>query len=222
MIAGTTAGPLIEIDRCNLPQEAGPCRAARPSWSYDRVTRECQPFLYGGICTLYFFHLQIPTSLISKGCRGNANRFETLGECQTACVNGTSGISTLPAPAPPRRAGGFVFLFNLFCSSSFFRILLLFFFWSGGFMLGGGGGGVPGGHSSVPIDKEVKMVAAKGNNTLLMTMITIMIVTIIRIIIRWRWWPRRAARPCWRPARGSQARNVPRHNSCKSSRLRLR
>ena len=51
-------------------------------------------------------------------------------------------------------------------------------------MLGGGGGGLPGGHSSVPIDKEVKMVAAKGNNTLLMTMITIMIVTIIRIIIR--------------------------------------
>ena len=114
MIAATTAGPLIEIDRCNLPQEAGPCRAARPSWSYDRVTRECQPFLYGGICTLYFFLLQIPTSLISKGCRGNANRFETEGECQTACVNGTSGISTLPAPAPPRRAGGFVFLFNLF------------------------------------------------------------------------------------------------------------
>jgi len=121
----SAGGPLIEIDRCNLPQEAGPCRAARPSWSYDRVTRECQPFLYGG-------------------CRGNANRFETLGECQTACVNGTSGISTLPAPAPPRRAGG-------------------------GFMLGGGGGGVPGGHSSVPIDKEVKMVAAKGSKTLLTT-----------------------------------------------------
>ena len=51
-------------------------------------------------------------------------------------------------------------------------------------MLGGGGGGVPGGHSSVPIDKEVKMVAAKGNNTLLMTMITIMIVTIIRFRIQ--------------------------------------
>ena len=46
-------------------------------------------------------------------------------------------------------------------------------------MLGGGGGGVPGGHSSVPIDKEVKMVAAnKGNNSLLMTILTIMIVTI--------------------------------------------
>ena len=51
-------------------------------------------------------------------------------------------------------------------------------------MLGGGGGGVPGGHSSVPIDKEVKMVAAKGNNPMLMTMITIMIITIIRIVIR--------------------------------------
>ena len=120
MIAATSAGPLIEIDRCNLPQEAGPCRAARPSWSYDRVTRECQPFLYGGICTLYFFLLQIPTSLISKGCRGNANRFETEGECQTACVNGTSGISTLPAPAPPRRAGGFVFLFFFVLSHSSF------------------------------------------------------------------------------------------------------
>ena len=31
-------------------------------------------------------------------------------------------------------------------------------------MLGGGGGGVPGGHSSVPIDKEVKMVLVDGHD----------------------------------------------------------
>ena len=68
MFAATTAGPLIEIDRCNLPQEAGPCRAARPSWSYDRVTRECQPFLYGGICTLcIFFFYKYQLLLYPKG-----------------------------------------------------------------------------------------------------------------------------------------------------------
>ena len=90
--------------------------------SYDQATRECQPFLYGG-------------------CRGNANRFETQDECRNACVNGTSGLTTLPAPAPPRRPGG-------------------------GFMLGGGGAGVPGGHSPLAVNKEVKMVAAKGQNLL--------------------------------------------------------
>ena len=66
MFAATIAGPLIEIDRCNLPQEAGPCRAARPSWSYDPVTRECQSFLYGGICTLYFFFYKYQLLLYPK------------------------------------------------------------------------------------------------------------------------------------------------------------
>jgi len=116
----SAGGPLIEIDRCKMPQEVGPCRRARPSWSYDQATRECQPFLYGG-------------------CRGNANRFETQDECRSACVNGTSGLTTLPAPAPPRRPGG------------------------GGFSLGGG---VPGGHSPLPVNREVKMVAAKGKGLL--------------------------------------------------------
>ena len=33
-------------------------------------------------------------------------------------------------------------------------------------MRGGGGGGVPGGHSSLAINKEVKMVAGKGKGLL--------------------------------------------------------
>ena len=92
--------------------------------SFDQATRECQPFLFGG-------------------CHGNANRFETQDDCRIACGgNGTSsGLTTLPAPAPPRRPGG------------------------GGFMLGGGGG-VAGGHSAVPVNREVKMVAAKGKSLL--------------------------------------------------------
>ena len=85
-----------------------------------QATRECQPFLFGG-------------------CRGNANRFETQDQCQNACVNGTSssGLTTLPAPAPPRRPGG------------------------GGFR-----GGVPGGHSTLAVNKEVKMVVGKGKGLL--------------------------------------------------------
>ena len=35
---------MIEIDRCKMPQEIGPCRAARPSWSYDQVA-DCLAFL---------------------------------------------------------------------------------------------------------------------------------------------------------------------------------
>ena len=52
-------------------------------------------------------------------------------------------MTTLPAPAPPRRPGGGF----------------------GGFG-GGGGAGVAGGHSALAVNKEVKMVAAKGQNLL--------------------------------------------------------
>ncbi|XP_003380506.1 putative papilin [Trichinella spiralis] len=43
---------------CNLPKDTGPCRAYIPSFYFDRMTQQCQQFVYGG-------------------CQGNENRFPT-------------------------------------------------------------------------------------------------------------------------------------------------
>ncbi|XP_061398210.1 actinia tenebrosa protease inhibitors-like [Musca vetustissima] len=42
------------------------CFAHFPSWSYNADTNECEKFIYGG-------------------CGGNANRFETLEDCERTC-----------------------------------------------------------------------------------------------------------------------------------------
>ncbi|XP_044011690.1 papilin isoform X3 [Aphidius gifuensis] len=55
-------------DVCNLPAEAGPCRGVFPKYYYDRNSRSCRQFLYGG-------------------CDGNANRFSTLPECESVCIH---------------------------------------------------------------------------------------------------------------------------------------
>jgi hypothetical protein len=48
---------------CLLPLETGPCKALFEMFGFDVATGQCEPFVYGG-------------------CQGNANRFETLGECE--------------------------------------------------------------------------------------------------------------------------------------------
>ncbi|KRY54793.1 Papilin, partial [Trichinella britovi] len=51
---------------CNLPKDTGPCRAYIPSFYFDRMTQQCQQFVYGG-------------------CQGNENRFPTRSACEAAC-----------------------------------------------------------------------------------------------------------------------------------------
>ena len=53
-------------ERCNLPVRVGSCDAAIPSYFFNVETQSCQNFTYGG-------------------CFGNANRFQTLEECERAC-----------------------------------------------------------------------------------------------------------------------------------------
>jgi hypothetical protein len=55
---------------CSLPADSGPCRAAIPRWFHNADTGACEPFTYGG-------------------CEGNANNFESLRACQTACAGGS-------------------------------------------------------------------------------------------------------------------------------------
>uniref|UniRef100_A0A6B0UPY2 Putative bpti/kunitz family of serine protease inhibitor n=1 Tax=Ixodes ricinus TaxID=34613 RepID=A0A6B0UPY2_IXORI len=51
---------------CYLKSKTGPCKASLPMYYYDNNTLQCRQFIYGG-------------------CRGNANRFATIEECQKAC-----------------------------------------------------------------------------------------------------------------------------------------
>ncbi|XP_045537794.1 papilin isoform X3 [Papilio machaon] len=53
-------------DICRLPMRAGPCDQSLMRWFYDPSTDSCSQFTYGG-------------------CEGNANRFESLEECESRC-----------------------------------------------------------------------------------------------------------------------------------------
>jgi len=58
-------GP-CEVSVCTLAVEVGPCRALIPRWFFNTATDRCERFFYGG-------------------CAGNANNFQTLDECESAC-----------------------------------------------------------------------------------------------------------------------------------------
>ncbi|XP_054837315.1 kunitz-type serine protease inhibitor 87-like [Eublepharis macularius] len=53
-------------DLCFLPKKVGPCKALKPRFFYNSSTQNCEHFFYGG-------------------CKGNANNFKTLEECQRTC-----------------------------------------------------------------------------------------------------------------------------------------
>merc|ERR1712062_651925 len=67
-----TGKPESEIDRCSLPSDPGRCKMWIPSFYFNRETAKCEKFIYGG-------------------CNGNANRFGSIADCQTACFTGKPG-----------------------------------------------------------------------------------------------------------------------------------
>ncbi|XP_050510138.1 papilin isoform X5 [Diabrotica virgifera virgifera] len=54
-------------DVCNMDRDPGPCRGYFIKYYYDRDTRRCEQFAYGG-------------------CRGNGNRFSSEEECAQICI----------------------------------------------------------------------------------------------------------------------------------------
>ena len=66
---------------CEQDRDAGPCRAAKPRWFYDKSTGACDTFIFGG-------------------CRGNDNNFASEAECERKCVQPTTSktvdVTTLP------------------------------------------------------------------------------------------------------------------------------
>ena len=58
---------IIEVPSlCNLDREIGPCRAYWPRWWYNKQTKTCEPFGFGG-------------------CKGNANNFLDQESCEREC-----------------------------------------------------------------------------------------------------------------------------------------
>jgi hypothetical protein len=78
--AGTPPSVMVdagdgEKDICALPIEPGHCLAYMPRYGFNSDTGECESFIYGG-------------------CQGNANRFDTLSECEAACASSETTTST--------------------------------------------------------------------------------------------------------------------------------
>ncbi|XP_075239222.1 uncharacterized protein LOC142334797 [Convolutriloba macropyga] len=64
-------GPFEEtssVPQCEQPQRVGPCRAAIPRFFYDKETKACVAFIFGG-------------------CNPNDNNFKTNEECIRTCAN---------------------------------------------------------------------------------------------------------------------------------------
>ena len=51
---------------CDQEEVVGLCRAKMPAYYFDKASRTCRLFFYGG-------------------CGGNENRFDTIGDCMAAC-----------------------------------------------------------------------------------------------------------------------------------------
>ena len=58
---------LFHSDPCSLEAERGPCDNNQPRYYYDRHTKTCMEFVYGG-------------------CQGNANRFNNKAQCKRECL----------------------------------------------------------------------------------------------------------------------------------------
>jgi hypothetical protein len=82
--SGGTAGALPDL--CTLPKEVGPCEAAFAAYWHNPKTGVCEPFTYGG-------------------CQGNANRFDSLAACQSACSGGTPDMDACSLPGDCVLAG---------------------------------------------------------------------------------------------------------------------
>lgn len=66
--AGTQTALFCNLlaDICSLPKVIGPCLAFFSRWWYDKETRTCSKFIYGG-------------------CLGNNNNFQSESICTTIC-----------------------------------------------------------------------------------------------------------------------------------------
>ncbi|KAL8613701.1 hypothetical protein ACOMHN_029793 [Nucella lapillus] len=77
-------------DKCLLPVDSGPCRAAFKMYYYNSTTGLCSDFMYGG-------------------CQGNENRFNSPDQCRAAC---SQDKCLLPVDSGPCRAAFKMYYYN--------------------------------------------------------------------------------------------------------------
>ncbi|PRD28418.1 UNVERIFIED_CONTAM: Ppn [Trichonephila clavipes] len=57
----------VKVDVCSLPKDEGSCDGATIQWYYKKEALRCEQFYY-------------------RGCKGNANRFESRRDCENSCA----------------------------------------------------------------------------------------------------------------------------------------
>ncbi|CDW60492.1 Tissue factor pathway inhibitor 2, partial [Trichuris trichiura] len=67
---------------CELPSDSGPCMAYFTKYYYNKESKKCETFVYGG-------------------CQGNENRFDTLEECEAKCAEEKPVKDPCKLPADP-------------------------------------------------------------------------------------------------------------------------
>ncbi|KAL3873904.1 hypothetical protein ACJMK2_036982 [Sinanodonta woodiana] len=75
----------VEVRKCALPADPGPCLAYMPMFFYNASSCKCERFIYGG-------------------CQGNDNRFKSKSECYSQCGKYNCPKCSLPAEKGPCRA----------------------------------------------------------------------------------------------------------------------
>uniref|UniRef100_A0A0X3Q6M2 BPTI/Kunitz inhibitor domain-containing protein n=1 Tax=Schistocephalus solidus TaxID=70667 RepID=A0A0X3Q6M2_SCHSO len=82
----TASGGFIEDAVCKLPKDVGPCRGALLRYYFNYETKRCDEFIYGG-------------------CKGNANNFQTILECQELCMKPATKIAKTDVCKLPQDVG---------------------------------------------------------------------------------------------------------------------
>lgn len=86
------------LDVCELDEDAGPCNAYFPKFYYNKQSRKCLQFVYGG-------------------CGGNGNQFNSLTDCESMCLSRQARPSneTDPGKTSILNIGNSSYSHKLFC-----------------------------------------------------------------------------------------------------------
>jgi len=99
------------VEVCMLPLEVGRCAQNQTAWHYNSITGLCSSFVYGG-------------------CRGNANRFGSQVNCESACSTSNTNVGSYFSEFLAAGVGVSKCIYCCLCiiqfNSVFFDVLFIF------------------------------------------------------------------------------------------------